>query len=246
MSEESELKQKIDDFLLGRMNEGDKVAFQKQIKEDPVLEKEVALQQKIIRGIKAFNNQELKARLKEIHKQVASKPEEAPRLHPVYRYAAAAASLLFLTMVAYWMFQPKGPADLYQAYYEPYSFAAGSRDANEKLLVEASTLYQQEQFQAALPKLDSLTKKDPDSLDYQLALGICYMEIGANNNANAIFQGIIQNGNALYVDQARWYLALSLLKGDQKNEARDLLNILTQDSNADHYEEAIRLLDALN
>lgn len=246
MNEESEHKDKIDAFLLEQMEEEEANTFQKQLQVDPALQKEVALQEKIIQGVKAFNNQELKARLKEIHREVVKPPTKTVRMNPVWRYAAVAASLLLVGIVAIWLFQPKPPQDLFQAYYEPYNFSANQRGNNDQLLAEAVALYQQGQFREALPKLDSLAQDQPDSLEYLLAQGVCYLEIGQSDQSRQVFQQIIQTGNALYTDQAKWYLALLLIKENQLEEAVALLNSLADNESADHHEEATRLLDALN
>lgn len=244
MNDGKEHNHKIDDFLLGQLNDEEAAAFRKQLDNDPALQKEVALQKKIMRGVKAFNNQELKTRLKEIHREKFGKPQ--PAKHRIlWRYAAVAASFLLLVALAFWLFQPQPPKDLYQAYYEPYSFSTGTRDANERLSAEATALYRRGYFQEALPKLDSLSDRNPDSVEYQLAKGICYLETDQSTLARQIFQQIILSGDALYIDQGRWYLALLLIKENQTEAAIAQLQHLAQDPGADHHEEAQQLLDEL-
>lgn len=246
MNEESEHKDKIDAFLLGQMEEKEEKAFRLQLQDDPVLQKEVALQEKIIHGLKAFNNQELKSRLKAIHREVVKPSAKTVWINPVWRYVGIVASLLLIGIVAFWIFRPEPTKDLFQAYYEPYNFSGSQRGNNERLLAEAVAFYQQGKFQDALPKLDSLTRDQPDSLEYLLAQGICFLEIGQYEQSRRVFLQIIQTGNALYTDQAKWYYALLLIKENQFDEARALLDSLTQNASADHYEDAVRLLNAMN
>lgn len=187
MTEDSERNQEIDDFLLGQMTEEEASAFQKELQMNPGLQKEVALQEKIIKGLKAFNNEALKTKLKAVHREVVKPTNKGISRNLVYRYAAVAASLLLFGGIAFWLFQPKPTQDLFQAYYEPYNFSAGTRDSTDPLLAEANILYRQGQFQDALPKLESLALDQPDSLEYQLAQGICYLEIGQSGQARQVF-----------------------------------------------------------
>ena len=243
MNEEKERNQKIDHFLLGQMTEEEASDFNKQLQADPVLRKEVALQEKIIQGLKAHQNLELKSRLKEIHKEIHAPKKK--NLTVIWRYAAVAASILLIAAVSIWILQHESPQQqLALAYYEPYELYV-TRNTNDLLLSEAASLYNKGEYKAALPKLDSLVDKIPDSINYQLAMGICLWELGQTRKAQQTFENIIESDNPLFVDQARWYLGLLLIRQNKPNRAKTHLNDLIQNKETDKYEEAIEILQNL-
>lgn len=245
MKKEKDRNQKIDRFILGQMPEEEVITFKKQLRDDPSLQKEVALQEKIIQGLKAHRNQELKTKLKAIHQEVTGSPKQR-KLVVWWRYAAAAASILLIGAIAYWMFIPTpNYAALYQANYEPFNMGGNRSDTNQLLLIKARDLYITQQYKAALPMLETLAQESTDSLNYQLALSICHMELGQLSEAHQLLEIIIAAEDVLFSDQARWYLALLHLRQNRKTEAKTLLNKLAQNAEADYHQKAIELLKAL-
>lgn len=243
MNEEKEHNQKIDNFLLGKMTEEDAIAFKKQMLESPELKREVALQEKIIQGLKAHQNQELKRELKKIHKETFAPAQR--RIKVLWSYAAVAASIVLIAAIALWLFLPQtSESDLFQAYYQPFALDQ-SRDPDDRLMAEAKVLYQDSLYRDALPKMDSLAERMPDSVEYQLAIGICYLELQQFEKAKQVFQQIIETKESFLEDQARWYLGLLLIRENKLKAAKEILNVIAQNPNSDKYVETIEIFEHL-
>ena len=94
--EKDKFNNAIDDYLMGRLNNTDRMLFLQELEKDADLAGAVKLRQELLNGVEAFGRQTLKNQLKEIHQEVI-RPQEAPaksrRLLP---YLMVAASILFL------------------------------------------------------------------------------------------------------------------------------------------------------
>jgi len=76
-----------------------------------------------------------------------------------------------------------------------------------------------------------------------MAKGNCEYQLKQYDNAIATFKKIVNN-NSGYSESATWYLALSYLKKDNKNQAVVYLKKLP--SNSKYFKKAKNLLDKLD
>lgn len=88
----------LDDYLTNRMGEGNRAAFEQQIKADPDLQHELALQKRLIQGIKDARISELKAMLN----NVPVPPAPGAGNTMAFKIGIAAVATLIVAAVAYW------------------------------------------------------------------------------------------------------------------------------------------------
>ena len=240
----------MDKYLLGQLTQKELDMLEHQLSNNPELASQLKQDTDILSGIQSYGNQQLKQKLKTIHKEVILnvKPEAKIRRMGFSRLVVA-ASIVILIAAGMWFFlNPAQTVDIYAANYEPYSnISLVNRGEVSPTIADAETYYQQGQYAQALPILENeLTKPDIENADQiRLAAGICEMELGNFQNAISYFQPIIEVDNPLIVDQAIWYSALANVKLGNVEAARSLFEILAGDAGRDYSEEAKVILSSI-
>lgn len=259
MENKEYIKNQIDPYLLGDLEETASDQFLLEIKKYPDLEEELKIRKDLMHGIDTFVYRDIKSRLQNIQQEVnleeAAPPSVAPIAPPVsirrslFRNLAIAATFVLLFSVSYWVFQSNEAVeqDLFATYYQPYEdlFSVRNQDASDGLLLKANEAYLNNDYAAALPNFESLLQSKSDETKLLLATGICQLETGDIAGAITRFQSIIQLKDIYLTDQAIWYTAMAHLKQKDTESAKKMLQQLTARTDADHYQEAKKILERL-
>lgn len=244
--------QQIEDFLLGRLNETERKAFEKALANDETLREEVAFRQLIVKGTKQEGRDQLKNRLKQIHEQVANDSDMENttiqrKLWP--RLIAIAASIVLLLVSGGYFFlnnEAFDPKVAYEEYYKAAPLRLASRDDNtEKAILQLNEYYNDKDYGNALPVIEKLLDTDSTNSIMQLAAGICHLELNQIEKARKQFLSIIKAQDFRLKHQANWYMALTYLKEGKLKQTQSFLNPIVKDSKADHHYEALELTKLL-
>lgn len=242
----------IDDYLLGRLGPQEVQAFEQQLAQDPALATELAERRQLVQAIQYQGNQDLKARLGSIARQVAQDDEQArPRPHLMrgkpWRIAAATAAAIALCIIVYQLLSgPPNPQALYAAYYQPYALSLGSRgEPVDASLALAASYYQSGKYAAAIPLFEQARASQPTNGMLKMALGLCYLNTGNLPPSRAAFAELIEQKDPYFEDLAHWYTALGYLRGGQPSEALPHLQVLASEPGADQHPQAVELLREL-
>ncbi|MEM9820723.1 MAG: tetratricopeptide repeat protein [Bacteroidota bacterium] len=245
----------IDQYLLGELDEVTKANFLERLSSDPELAMEVKQRQAILRGLEDLSNEKMKAQIHNVRQQMLQQ-EPVPikksraRRSP-YSFLWMAAALAIVLMAAFWLFTKSGlqsnPQQLFAQNFELYEANFSTRNADtEQSTSEAATLYENQDFTAAIPLLQQILQEKPNDANLQLALGNAFLANEQISPAIAQFKAIIDRNDLLYLDRARWYLALAFLKNNQIAECIDQLQSLQQNEKADYHLDAKKLLGQIN
>lgn len=160
------------------------------------------------------------------------------KLIPFAALAAAAALLLFFWLGGDSQNENSNLADDYysQSQYE-YSFSTMGHGDNN--LIEAEKAYKAGDYNKAI----NIFKNYPDDLRAQIAKGNAEYNLMKYDEAVKTFEKIRNSKNVSFRNYANWYLALTYLKKDNKNQAIELLKQLPK--NADFYKQAQELIKEL-
>jgi len=243
---------KIDRYLMGRMNGRERKRFQTQIQLDDQLAQEVEIQRLLVAQIKELGDVEMRKKLEKI-KIDLTKEESLPlkntQIDPkIIRWSSlvVAASILFLVF-GYLRYQTNSSTssqELYSQNYAAYQLPFNTRSADFKqaLWTTAGSFYQQREYAKAIPLLESVLEKiKPLNAKAQLALGICQMEIAQFEKAIPIFEEIINN-NGHYTEHAIWYTAMAYLGLNDLVASKKLLNKIVENRDNYFYQQAQELL----
>src|SRR5690606_21652945 len=112
-----ELLEKIESYLLNRMDEEERIVFENQMTLDTELYYEVQLQKELIDAIQLGA---LRESLEEIKYQENKRGEESIDTQPNRYWYAMAASVLALVAITVWMFNKTDPQEKIFAEYAEY------------------------------------------------------------------------------------------------------------------------------
>lgn len=230
-------------FLEGEMEEQerqlfvDELAINKSLQEDLKQYKDISSTLKYSlapdEGDKAFQSN-----IKTINRAYFSKRDKKIKILALQKYWYAAAVLLIALLVwAPWN------TNLYEQYSATQMVSVAERgDNDQQLLIDATDEFNKENFAEAREKLRILVAQKPDDDMLKFYYGVALLETNevelAKENFNKVF-----NGESIFKYDAAFYNALSYLKENNKDKAKEWL--LKIDKGSEIYEKAEELLSKL-
>ncbi len=258
---DEQLFERIKQYKNRQMSEEGRLAFENQLKTDPVFAEEVAFWAAIQQGIQDKGDVTLNDELMGLGKQLlqteAGTPEMTAQVNQdklasrraVPRWAFAAAAMLLLLLIAWPVYQRlSGPETTYALaqtlYSEHFSLPPASilRGTSINQWQEA---YEQKQFPQAIAALegmlaDSSFKRRSEAF---LFLGICHLGMEQPQEALTALEQVSPDSFAW--EDAQWYTSMAYLKlGDSAKAITYLKNIAGQ-ANQVRKEEAGQILKRL-
>lgn len=245
----------IENYVEGRLSDGDRTAFEARRTSDPDFDREVRLVLEAHQLIKSQARNRMKAELTALgHREVAVDSVRSfmtLTLAKKYWYAAA-ASVLLVAGIGYTGYQrmltihsESRLAALYDTYYEaPDISMVTSRGTTDTIHMEweqALALYNRQEYRQASGMLRRVTGRD--GFDRKSAgffyLGICYHELNLSDSARLFLDRVSAN-SSLYPD-ARWYVGMSYLKSGQLQQADDVFKEIMKQKAFGKEKEARRI-----
>jgi len=245
-------EKKIDDFLLDRLPEAEKAAFEAALAADADLSAKVKVQEEIIGGLAVVGRDQFKERLRRIQAEVRAEgdvsavPLKEERSRRWMLWAGLLALGLLLTLL--WLTRTKTvePAVIYADVFEVYDISISQRDPSERdLMEELDAYYRNREYDRFITRLDGQEGLYPHHPELYLSLGISYLETNQLEKADEVLLTLENSEYQAYKDHARWYRALAALKGKDIDKTKLLLEDLVNDTGADHHQEAKRLTQRL-
>jgi tetratricopeptide (TPR) repeat protein len=216
-----ELLETIERYLKNEMDTDERIAFEKQLEEDPALRRQVEDTELLFSGIKkaAFKN-----KLEGIHEDLIQK--EAPELSTPkvfklnFRKLSIAASILIL-VGGFWFFnqQPRNEKLFYQ-YFEPdRGLATTMSETDNYPFNDAMVDYKNTKYELAIPKWEFLLQSKPENDTLNYFLGVA--ELANANELKAIdyLKKVVENKKGDFTNDAYYYLGLAYLKVDDTEAA---------------------------
>ena len=129
---------KIDDYLMGRLQGAALEAFEQRLKEDKDLAEKVQAQQQALGILRQAGDLNLKREIQEVEDSFFRQKRQPALSRRLSTWIIAAASLLLL-FFAYRAWQKSTPNQLYDEYYLAYNTSIGDRDAVDEAIRIAKT-----------------------------------------------------------------------------------------------------------
>lgn len=188
---------------------------------------------------------DFREKLVSIHTNLQHSQTSKVRQLMVRKWHLVAASITILIMVGSFILSNTNNIStekIYDAYYS----------LDEVSLTKRSIETQNSQFKIALDKFEAKEYNEVIKLlnagiqnnIAQYYLGLAYMETAKFKSAAASFQQIINNQQNIFMEQAKWYKALCLLKLQDKKGATELFTSIRNDEDLYH-EAADKILKKL-
>lgn len=224
----------IEKYLAGEMSEDEKKWFEKELEGNINLRSEVNLRKKTDHVLKDQNIISLRNKLSSIEKKrrEVSTDVRITRKHVYTRYAAAIAALAVIGSVILFTGNRAGNdevvSQLYKAYEPPTSQRSGqiAENADFTLAIE---FYNTNDFANAALFFSKVVESDPKDMQSVLLKGVSNFEDQKYPEAKSSFTTVIDNNNNLFIETARWYLALCYIKTDETDKAISQFTAITNE-----------------
>ncbi len=236
----------IDDYLLGNLNNEDKLAFEKALNDDAELKSEFDFRQKISDGFSEQQTTEIKNQVKKA--VMNNTPENNTSSNSNFKWWWIAIPIICLA--AFWLFSQLGSntsnEKIYAEFYEPQPHFNRTRNSQGLFTIEEELYqkYQAKDFQGILDVMDGFPKSR-FTLSLRFIRAICNNEVGHVDLALDEFESLSKDQNILYRDQSNWSRALILIKQGKTKEAKPLLEELTTVEFSAYKDKAQEVLDKL-
>jgi hypothetical protein len=233
----------IEDFIDGILAEDLLEEFNAELKENTDLMAEVSLREHINRAIGEKEIMSLRERLAEARKDADKKEVKSiimPQfdLHSTRFWRNSVAMIIVLVGLAGILNTSMQSVDkTYNKYFDTPSWASERSVSSSSLdAIQTAQLYfQQDEFQKVIDVLSNVNTLENEAFVKQFYLGLSYQNLNDYGKAIKEYDGVIQHGNNLFVEEAEWYKALCYLKENKKREAKDgLLAVIDRKG---HYEK---------
>lgn len=236
--------ERVEAFILKRMNEQERKAFLREMAEDEALRSEVALQTDLINAIETESMKAALAGMHERHFGQEAQQSQPKRVFRLPQGWAIAASVAVLITAGWFLLRNPGASTerLYTQYYatDPGLPTTLSVQSN-KTFVEGMIDYKLGETEAAIEQWLPLLRNNPANDTVRYYLGMAYLEGDKAPLAIEQLEQIHPN-NAAFSNRARWYLALALLKNENTTEAVGVLRQLAEKDSGELRDMANRLL----
>jgi len=166
-----------------------------------------------------------------------------------FYYAAASAALLIATggLVQRLALTDLDNNAIFEKYYAPYDVTVTYRSGNtevDRLLLNALERYEEKDYEQALILFEEVLETRENDLVVSLYSGISYMEEEKYQKATKSFNSIISHNDNLFIEQAKWYLAMCYLKTENTLKAKNVLNEIIKEESY-YREQAAKVLKDL-
>jgi hypothetical protein len=247
----SEIK-RIDDYLLGYLDEIEKTEFEERLLLNAKLVEEVELNMDINSSIIEKDIMNVRASLaniinepndSKIRKFIPASFKEKP-----LQLIGAAASIAAIISTGFLSLNNENmnAEKLFRQAYHPYEASGLFRSAviaNPAII--GVDLYNAHRYDEALTQFSLVLDENGEHPMSNFFSGLCFMEKNQFDNAIGSFQKVIDEKDNLFIEQAQWYIALSLLGSNRQKDAYQLLNQIVA-SNGYYRKNAKDLLKKLD
>jgi hypothetical protein len=221
--------EQIERFLLGRMTEEERRAFEIQLSTDENLRKEKEDLEVLIIGIesKGFKDK-LKGR--KIGEPSSIKDEKSPRtIFLTLRKLSIAASLVGIIVASWYFLQPTTDPyqELYASSFSPDpGLPTPMSETDNYTFYDAMVDYKMEKFDLAISKWSQMEGSiGSDTLNYYL--GMAHLNVENLTEAESILKTIPESSS--FSDMAKWYLVRIYLDQKELQKAKEVFNSLPND-----------------
>ncbi len=214
---ESRDQERIDAYLMGKLDEKARQAFEEEINESPELAEAVAQHSRFVHGVEELHFREL---LEELHQEGVGQEKNGIKRRKRWPIWSIAAVLLLLLGV-FWIFQPN-PTSEFSIQLDP-GLPTTLGGTNALAFGEGMNAYKQDDYVSARAYWTPLWEAHPqnDTLLFYLA----QVDLGEERFQASLekLEQLIKNEESGFLEKARWYVALSHLKLGQIEAAKALL-----------------------
>ncbi len=237
--------ERIEKYLDGRLDSVDRKEFEDVIKKDESLAQELKFQRELRETIKDEQKMKVRRTLSRVYRQTSYKSTFIKRWK--LNAIAAAVTIMILTaggmMFNYFQTSSTNNIALYNEYFdvdsELFTVRADKSTVNNTV-EDGITAFNEKDFTKAL----ELFNKSNDNMASNLYAGFTYMQLLEFDNAIQKFNEILDDNNNLFIDQAKFNLALCYIANNDLIKAETELQGII-DENSAYTPKAQKILNTI-
>lgn len=224
----------IERYNAGEMGEDERQWFEKELEGNDNLRAEADLRKRTDLLLKNQDILSLRNKLSNLEKrrkESEAVPEKGRK--PVYiRYAAVLTAVILVGSVALFTGRNHSGPEVLNKYYKTYEPQASQRSGNVSENADFSLaleFYNTSDYENAALFFNKVVKSNPKDMQSVLLSGVSNFEDKRYPDAKKSFNIVINDDNNLYIETAKWYLALCYVKTDENDKAISQLKEITEE-----------------
>lgn len=235
----------IERYISFEMTGSERQWFIKEMEDNPDLKLEVDLRKKSDEILKRQSVMSLRIKLSELENNRREKEKAAviKRLS-LLKYVAVFAGIVIITSLILFTGKTLTSEEIvnqfYQAYEAPSVQRSSSTDTNSEYILGLK-YYNAQDYRSAASQFAKVLEKNPNDMQIHLLSGVSKMEDKKYNDAKRSFTTVIDDKDNLFIESAKWYLALCYLKTEENTKATELL-VSIKDEGGLYRREAKKIL----
>jgi len=210
----------IDAYLLGNLDSDQLFEFKQRMDLYPDFRLMVNEQKTLMQGIEEGN---LRNSLNDFHTEIKDEPHKKWMSR---EWLALAASILVLISVSTWAFLNSGnsPEKVFTSNFKPDpGLPTTMGTASDYEFYYGMVNYKRKEYAEAINRWEPLYAANPENDTVVYFLGVANLAQGKARQAEKYLQMIREKTESVFYEEIRYYLALSLLKENKIEEAKNVL-----------------------
>ncbi len=217
----------IERYNYFEMTEPERQWFIKEMEGNDDMKREVELRKQTDDILKKQAVMSLRYKLAELDKnRLERKRILAFRKNAVLKYAAVFAGAAVIGSLFLFTGKTLTSEEIVNQFYKAYEAPSAQRssvsDPNTDYVLGLK-YYNAHDYRKAASQFAKVLEKNPNDMRTYLLSGVSNMEEKMYNEAKKSFSTVIDNNNNLFIESARWYLALCYVETEDNEKASQLL-----------------------
>ena len=215
------------------MSESERQWFLMEIEGNEQLKKEVYLRRQTDDILKKQDIMSLRSKLSEIDRnRLERKKRSTLSRMMILRYAAMFAGVVVVTSLILFSGQSLTSEEIVSKFYKTYEAPSAQRSATSETnpdYILGLKYYNDKDYSNAASQFAKVLESNPYDMQTHMLSGVSNMEEKQYNEAKKSFNTVIDDNNNLFIESARWYLALCYVKTEDNERASQLLVSIKND-----------------
>jgi len=238
----------FDNYINKELSGSELISFEEKLKSDSDFKQEFEIYKALETSlVSKFENEEQENALRKTLSDLGSKfiksensTKKKGKLISLINYKQLMVAASIALLIGFFLFNNGNP--VYSDFSSHNTLELVVRSENNEALVKAQEAFNSRNYKEALEQLTTLTNSNTKDTEIELYKGICFLELNIYVEADVVFDKI-SGGNSVFVNTATWYKALSMLKQEQFEACKYVLQTIPE--SAEEYKQAKKLLRKL-
>ena len=246
MENNDNLDHLLDDYLLRRMDEGQRATLEKAMATDALLREKVEVRSAILEALRRADEDRMRNLMQQWELEAdAAKPDvtssKMPRRLPWLLAGVAAVAAVLLVV----LFLPSRNERLFRRYYHPDPGLAVYQGGPGDSLSAGMLAYKEEDYRLAVSIFQNLEDAHGKSDTLSYFMGCSWLQLGKDGEAITQFERVMQQPPGAFSSDAQWYGALANLNQGNLPRCKELLTAIETMADHPRHDVALALMREL-